>query len=113
MSVRLDDLELVAKEEEADKALIHEMRSISKITVGARRSLVEHRVASANGSILKDTGRAAFRIALEGEIVGEIAKESVTSLRSKYESGEPLPFASDITTLVQIQKILIERLHIY
>lgn len=113
MSAKIDDFDLIKKDEEADKDLVHEMRTVSRISAGARRSLVEHRVASANGSVLKDSGREAMRIALEGEIVGETAKDSMASLRSKYETGEPLSFASDLTTLTQVQKVLIEELRIY
>ena len=112
MSVRIDDLDLIIRREEADQSLIHEIRTINRVATRARRRLAEHRVAGISGSILKDVGRPALQIALEGEIMGETARESLTALKTKYESGEALPFASDLTGLAQVEKVLIERLDV-
>jgi hypothetical protein len=74
LSVKIDDVGLISKDEESDKDMVHEIRSITKISSGAKRKLVEHRVTSASGSVLKDSGRETSRISLEGEIVGDRAR---------------------------------------
>jgi hypothetical protein len=113
MSAKIDDFDLIKKDAEEDKGLIHEMRSVSRISTRALRSLVEHRIAGTNGSVFTDTGRVALKVVVEGEIMGETAKQSIAMLRSKYEAGEPVPFTSDITTLLQIHKVVIEDVQIF
>ncbi len=112
MSIKLDDLELNTRDADDSQGTINEIRSITRIVLGDRRRLVEHRIASGYGSILDDAGRHAIKILLEGEFVGEGAKQGVTILRKKYRSGEALPFTSDMTMLVQVEKVLIEDLEV-
>jgi len=113
MSIKLDDFDLTKKDAEQDKGLIREMRTVTRVSTGAPRRLIEHKIASARGSIIKDIGRPALKLEVEGEIMGETAKQSMAALRSKYETGEPVPFSADIATLVKIQKVVIEGVRIY
>ena len=92
---------------------ITEIRSIRSLLIGGKRRLVEHRLVSNYGSLILDGGRRAIRMLIEGEFVGQDAKQSMSLLRSKYRIGKPLQFTADITVLTHIEKVLIEELQIY
>ncbi len=111
MSITLDDLELVAREE-GGPGEVNEFRTVNRIVLNGKRRLVEHRTAGAEGSVFDDTGRRAAVIALEGEMVGKTARTTLASLKTKYDASEPVSFSSDISTLASISQVVVERLSI-
>ena len=113
MSVKVDDLELSLRKGGSAQENISEVRSIRKIGLLNKRRVLEHRLASTYGSVLNDVGRPAITIVLEGEFTGRNSMESIALLRSKYRTGKPLSFISDISLLTQVEKVLMQELQIY
>ena len=113
MSVKVDDLELNTRKGGSAQESIAELRSIRRIGLLDKRRVNEHRLASTYGSVLSDVGRPAITIVLEGEFAGRDSMESIGLLRSKYKSGKPLSFISDLTLLTQVEKVLMQELQIH
>jgi hypothetical protein len=113
VSVKIGGIDLVVRHGDDSQGEITEIRSIKSLLIGGKRRLAECRLVSDYGSIILDNGRQAVRMLIEGEFVGQDAKQSMTLLRSKYKTGKPLQFAADITVLTHIEKVLIGELHIY
>jgi hypothetical protein len=55
-------------------------------------------------------GRKSTRIAVEGDIIGEGARETARDLRSKFLKHEPLEFVSKVSLQAGINRVLIEEL---
>ena len=89
-----------------------QLRSAQRITTHEQRALVELRIPGMAGSAFQDMGRDATRIALQGLLFGDDALQALERLRQAFQSGEPLPFAADITTATEIIDVLIEDLQV-
>ena len=110
LSVKIGDLDLINRTEDSDKKTISELRSVSRISTQGRRQITENEIIG--GGFLWDTGRNALRVKLEGEFAGVASKDSVTALRKMFLAQDPVEFTSDLSSLVEIQKVLIQQLQI-
>lgn len=112
MDVKIDDLDLIKRTDDSDSHVVKEIRAVRSINLDDRRAIVELRIPGAEGSILQDLGRRPVIVRFRGEIQGEDAKTTLESLRSKFKSGKPLPFSSDLTGVAEVTQILIDDLQI-
>lgn len=112
MSVKLDDLDLITRKNDPDTSQVQEIRRVSSISIDGRRVFNSDSLSAVGPGILMDLGRRAKRILLEGEMHGPSAKESITALRSKFKTGNPLPISADIAGLADVDKVLIEKIEI-
>lgn len=66
------------------------------------------RIAGLAGELLQRSGRASHRIRVAGELFGETAADDLAKLQAAAAAGEELTFASDITTALELQNVVIE-----
>jgi hypothetical protein len=65
------------------------------------------RVAGLPGEVQQRSGRPSHRIAIAGELVGERVSADLAALQAAAAAGDELPFASDITTALDLQRVVI------
>ena len=112
MSIKLDDIDLSAVKGELSLGLRSHTSSVTRIGIIDKRRIVKHDSLSTYGTIISDQGKTSARVFLEGRFVGDDAANGISSLRSKYKKGEPLNLISDITSLSNIHKVMIEDIRI-
>jgi hypothetical protein len=67
-------------------------------------------IAGLPGELQQRSNRMSHRIALEGVLFGASAADNLKSLQEAAGNGEELTFSADITTALDLQKVLITRL---
>ena len=107
MKIELDGTAL-DQTEEGPAGGISEARSITNIVSGAKRNYVMHAIPGLDGCVFQDMGRTAVRIQFDGTITGKSAISVVEMIRSRYKSGQPVPFISDISGASDITKVIID-----
>ena len=65
------------------------------------------RIAGLAGEVQQRVGRPSHRIRIAGVLIGEGAMDALSALQTKAASGEELTFAADITTALELQKVVI------
>jgi hypothetical protein len=112
MSIKLDELNLSNVKGQVSLGLRSETSSVKRIGTIDKRRIVKHEIPSLYGTIVTDEGKESARLVIVGQFVGEDAMNGMSSLRKKYKKGEPVNLISDLTTLSNINKVLIEDLRI-
>lgn len=69
------------------------------------------RIANLPGELQQRAGRPSHRIRISGVLFGETAANDLSSLQTAAATGEELTFAADITTALDLQKVVITGLH--
>ena len=110
VNLKLDDIELIHRTQIRPTGPATELRDVQDIQVVDRRNVIELRVPGAIGDVLQDMGREPIRISFTGQIWGPDANNTIQSLLNKYDARQSLPFSSDITTLADINSVIIEDL---
>lgn len=64
-------------------------------------------VAGLDGEVQQRTARPSHRIRIEGVLAGDAAKDQLATLQGAAGAGEELTFAADITSALDLQKIVI------
>jgi phage protein U len=72
---------------------------------------ISTRIANLPGELQQRTGRPSHRIRLQGMLFGESAADQLSELQNKAAAGEELTFAADITTALELQKVVITSFH--
>lgn len=65
------------------------------------------RIANLPGELQQRTGRPSHRIHISGLLVGETVPDQLSTLQQKAMSGEEVTFAADITSALDLQKVVI------
>lgn len=65
------------------------------------------RIANLPGELQQRSGRPSHRIYIAGLLFGESAADQLSSLQSAAADGAELTFAADITTALDLQKVVI------
>ncbi len=68
------------------------------------------RIAGLDGEVQQRAGRPSHRIVIEGLLIGDGAKEALGKLQAAATSGEELSFAADITSALDLSKVVIRGL---
>jgi Carboxypeptidase regulatory-like domain len=110
VELKLDDIELVFRAQAQPSDPITELREVRDVRTEDNRSVVELRIPGATGNVLQEMGREPVRIIFAGRIWGPDRKTTIQKLLDKYGKRDPVPFSSDITTLTEVSKVLIEDL---
>jgi hypothetical protein len=66
-------------------------------------------VLGLDGDVQQRLGRASHEIELAGVISGDSAKDDLEKLQKKCAAGDEVPFTADITTALEIKKVVIVR----
>ncbi len=68
---------------------------------------VETRIAGLPGTLQQRAGRPSHRITIRGLLAGASAADQLATLQRASASGEELTFAADITTALDLQRVVI------
>jgi hypothetical protein len=107
MKIELEGVLLSDTQEQAGGGTL-EGRSISNVRANDDRNMVMHNIPGMEGSIFQDLGRTAVKIAFDGIISGNSARNIVEMIRSKFKTGEPVAFNSDLSGAADITKVIID-----
>jgi hypothetical protein len=65
------------------------------------------RIPGLEGELQQRSGRPSHRVRIVGLLIGESARESLGTLQAAAETGEELTFAADITSALNLAKVVI------
>lgn len=65
------------------------------------------RIAGLQGELQQRTGRASHLIRITGLLVGSGARDALASLQQAAQTGEELTFAADISSALDLQKVVV------
>lgn len=85
-----------------------ELPLVQEITTHDRRALTEHKPPGLEGSLLQNLGRRPARLVLWGIAAGDDSQETIEKLDEKFHAGGPFSFAADISTDLEVEKIVID-----
>jgi hypothetical protein len=85
-----------------------ELRAIQHIRQETEQGYVTQRVAGLDGTLHQRLGRRSHRVVLSGTLLGETAADDLKALQEKAQTGEEVTFTADITTALEISKMVIE-----
>lgn len=85
-----------------------ELKSLQRVLVDEGRKLVEHPLPSGTGSVFQDLGRGAFRLRLDGVLLGEESLRQIEELRAAQAKGSPLAFSADIAVGSDLTDVIVE-----
>ncbi len=69
---------------------------------------VSTRIAGLSGELQQRAGRSSHRIRIAGVLFGEDSAAQLETLQAAAEAGDELPFASDITSALDLQRVIIK-----
>ena len=85
-----------------------ELKAVQWIRQETRQGYVRQDVAGLAGTVHQKLGRRSHRVALAGLLLPETAADDLKKLQEKAASGEEVTFTADITTALEIEKMVIE-----
>src|SRR5829696_6227414 len=65
------------------------------------------RIAGLDGELQQRSGRPSHRITIEGVLIGDGAREALGTLQTASHTGEELTFAADITSALNLERVVI------
>jgi hypothetical protein len=71
------------------------------------------RIAGLEGELQQRSGRPSHHIQIEGVLIGETTRDDLGTLQTAAQTGEELTFAADITSALDLQKVVIRSLQDY
>ncbi|MEV0644061.1 hypothetical protein AB0I28_02235 [Phytomonospora sp. NPDC050363] len=69
-------------------------------------------ITGLDGELQQRTGRPSHRIRLLGEIFGAEAADRLAAIQTAAADGAELTFAADIASALELQKVVVTRLHV-
>ncbi|MCP4331310.1 MAG: hypothetical protein GY802_01335 [Gammaproteobacteria bacterium] len=87
-----------------------EVPRIQKMRSNELRRIAELPIPGKAGSLLQDLNSAPAAIEIHGSVYADERSEFLTSVREKFNAGEPVTFVADITEATDIQYVMIESL---
>jgi hypothetical protein len=71
------------------------------------------RIAGLEGELQQRSGRPSHHIRIEGVLIGETTRDDLGTLQTAAQTGAELTFAADITSALDLQKVVIRSLQDY
>jgi hypothetical protein len=68
---------------------------------------VSSRIAGLTGELQQRSGRCSHQIRVAGILFGETARDDLQALQAAAQAGDELTFTADITTALDLQKVVI------
>jgi hypothetical protein len=85
-----------------------ELQAVQHIRQETEQGYVAQRIAGLDGTLHQRLGRRSHRVLLTGTLVGEAAADDLKALQEKAQTGDEVTFTADITTALEISKMVIE-----
>lgn len=86
-----------------------ELKAVQNIRQETSLGFVEQRVAGLEGTLHQKLGRRSYRVELEGCLLTETAADDLATLQEKARKGDEVTFSADITTALNVKKMVIEQ----
>ncbi|HKJ67561.1 MAG TPA: DUF6046 domain-containing protein [bacterium] len=85
-----------------------ELDRIQHLDVDEKQTVVEHHIPGSKGNAFQHLGRRPVKITINGLFQGETGLENLEKLRTKFQTGEVLPFSSDAATPAEVSQVIIQ-----
>jgi hypothetical protein len=69
------------------------------------------RIAGLDGDVQQRAGRPSHRVRIAGLLVGDSAQDDLGKLQAAAQGGDEMTFAADITSALDLQKVVIGSFH--
>ena len=112
MTIKLDDLDLIKGVQSGSNIAWKDIRNVYNISIKDRRNIIELQIPGSEGNVLQDMGCDPVRISLFGEMMGVESKLTLEKLRSKFDKNKPFQFYSDISSIPEINQVLIDEFYV-
>jgi hypothetical protein len=86
-----------------------ELRAVQYIRQETDQGFARHRIAGLDGTLHQKLGRRSHRVSISGMVLSETAEDDLGTLQEKATSGEEVTFVADITTALEVEKMVIGR----
>jgi hypothetical protein len=84
---------------------------VQRIEHSLEAGFVATRIAGLDGELQQRTGRPSHRVRIAGLLVGDSARDDLGKLQTVAQTGDELTFAADITSALDLQKVVIRAFH--
>jgi ParB-like chromosome segregation protein Spo0J len=85
------------------------LEAVQRIEHSLDGGFVAMRIAGLPGELQQRLARPSHQIQIAGVVFGDGAKDKIASLQKAAENGDELSFAADITTALDLKKVVITR----
>src|SRR4051812_14162174 len=85
-----------------------ELKAVQWIRQQTEQGFAEQRVVGLEGTVHQRLGRRSHRVMLAGALLPETAVDDLKALQEKASAGEEVTFASDITTALEVEHMVVE-----
>lgn len=85
-----------------------ELKAVQHIRQETEQGFVQQRVAGLAGTLHHKLGRRSHRVSLYGMLLPQSATDDLKKLQEKAASGDEVTFTADITTALEVEKMVIE-----
>lgn len=86
------------------------LQYVQHIEHSLETGFVSSRIAGLEGELQQRSGRPSHKVRIEGVLLGETARDDLGTLQAAAQTGEELTFAADITSALDLQKVVIRYL---
>src|ERR1051325_8866441 len=69
------------------------------------------RIVGLDGELQQRSSRGSHHVRISGLLIGESAKDDLGKLQAAAQKGDEMTFAADITTALDLQKVVIRTFH--
>lgn len=91
-----------------------ELPRVTQLETLEERALVELEVPGRAGNLYQDLNRMPTRIYVAGSVFGyDTGQTFLQDVRDKFETGDSLPFVSDIVTGTDVQYVVVQSLQVH
>lgn len=85
-----------------------ELAAVQWVREETDQAYARQRVAGLDGTLHLKVGRSSHRVMLSGLLVTDTAADDLAALQEKAQAGTEVTFTADITTALEVQKMVIE-----
>jgi phage protein U len=85
-----------------------ELTAVQRIRQQTRQDYAKHRIPGLEGELHQRLGRRSHRVLLSGVLLPASAEDDLKTLQEKAAGGEEITFTADITTALEIDRMVIE-----
>lgn len=85
-----------------------ELKAVQLIRQESDQDFLQHRIAGLEGTLHQKLGRRSHRVTLSGLLLRDTAQDDLGKLQKKAAAGDEVTFTADISTALEIQKMVIQ-----
>jgi hypothetical protein len=85
-----------------------ELKAVQHVRQETDQDFVRQKIAGLDGTLHQSLGRRSHRVILQGLLLHETAADDLKKLQDKAKTAVEVTFTADITTALDISKMVIE-----